>query len=341
MNATWQTFLANQGAQFSGDNAAQFSEDARLDVARAAQGTIVVPMIHLGAIRASGEDACAFLHNLFSNDVKKLGPNEAQFTSFNIIYSKDPRVTDTRRLEVKYRQYLLNGKLKNQAEQDRLAKDLIASFPKLKEDEKKNDRAMLAFAHARFASLEPTWKGYTEMKFKKIATFKTDLALKQKKLTELENAYTEVLKVGNPEFGIAALTRIGLLYSDLATNINEMPDPPGLDEDQLALFRSELENRYIFPLEDKAVEALEKSLVKSYELSMYNEWTLLAQDKLNKYKPGFYGKPREVAYRGSEFFATAGFEKKTDLPADPVVETPPAPAPNNSAAAPTPGAGRR
>lgn len=265
----------------------------------------------------------------------------AQFTSFNIIYSKDPRVTDTRRLEVKYRQYLLNGKLKNQAEQDRLAKDLIASFPKLKEDEKKNDRAMLAFAHARFASLEPTWKGYTEMKFKKIATFKNDLAAKQKKLTELENAYTEVLKVGNPEFGIAALTRIGLLYSDLATNINEMPDPPGLDEDQLALFRSELENRYIFPLEDKAVEALEKSLVKSYELSMYNEWTLLAQDKLNKYKPGFYGKPREVAYRGSEFFATAGFEKKTDLPADPVVETPPAPAPNNSAAAPTPGAGRR
>lgn len=83
MNATWQTFLANQGAQFSGDNAVQFSEDARQDVIRAAQGTIVVPIIHLGAIRASGEDACAFLHNLFSNDVKKLGPNEAQFTSFN------------------------------------------------------------------------------------------------------------------------------------------------------------------------------------------------------------------------------------------------------------------
>ncbi len=83
MNATWQTFLANQGAQFSGDNAVQFSEDARQDVIRAAQGTIVVPMIHLGAIRASGEDACAFLHNQFSNDVKKLGPNEAQFTSFN------------------------------------------------------------------------------------------------------------------------------------------------------------------------------------------------------------------------------------------------------------------
>jgi folate-binding Fe-S cluster repair protein YgfZ len=44
---------------------------------------VLVPLVHLGAIRATGEDASAFLHNLFSNDVKKLGPNEAQFTSFN------------------------------------------------------------------------------------------------------------------------------------------------------------------------------------------------------------------------------------------------------------------
>lgn len=267
-----------------------------------------------------------------------------QFDSFLTTYAKDARVTDARRLEVKYRQYLLNGKLKNQGEQDRLAKELIAGYPKLKEEEKKNDRAMLAFAQARFVALEPGWKAYTEMKFKKMGTFKGDLAAKEKKIKELEAAYTEVLKIGNPEYGIAALTRIGLLYADFAQNINDMPDPPGLDEDQLGLFRSELENRYIFPVEEKAVEALEKALAKSYELSMYNDWTLVAQDKLNKYKPGFYGKAKDVGYRGSEFFETAGFVKQAELPAEAVVETPaaptPAPAPN-SAAAPTPGAGAR
>jgi tetratricopeptide (TPR) repeat protein len=265
------------------------------------------------------------------------------FDSFLTTYAKDTRVADSRRLEVKYRQYLLNGKLKNTAEQDRLAKDIIASFPKLKEEDKKNDRARLAFAHTRFASLEPTWKSFIDLKFKKIGTFKNELVVKQKKLTELENSYTEVVKVGNPEYGIAALTRIGLLYADLATSIGELPDPPGFDEDQIALFRGELENRYIFPLEDKCVQALDLALNKSYELSMYNEWTLAAQDKLNKYKPGFYGKVREVPYRGSEFFVTAGFDKKVEIPADPVVETPapaPTPAPN-SAAAPTPGAGVR
>lgn len=265
-----------------------------------------------------------------------------QYESFLTTYSKDTRVTDARRLEVKYREYLLHGKLKNAPEQERLAKEIIAGYPKLKEADKKNDRAMLAFAHTRFVALEPSWKAYLELKFKKVGTFKKDLPVKQKKLTELENAYIEVLKVGNPEYGIAALTRVGLLYADMAANITDIPDPPGFDEDQLGMFRSELENRYIFPLEEKCIEALEKALAKSYELAMYGEWTLLAQDKLNKFKPGFYAKPRELPYRGSEFFVTAGFEKKVELPAEPVVETPPpATNPPNSAAAPTPGAGVR
>ena len=36
---------------------------------------------------------------------------------------------------------------------------------------------------------------------------------------------------------------------------------------------------------------------------------LLAQDKVNKYKPGLYGKVREVAYRGAEFFWEEAIDK--------------------------------
>ena len=82
MNATWQSHLGANGAQFS-DYSVKFNDDERQDVALATQGTVVVPLQHLGAIRGTGEDASLLLHNLFSNDVKKLGPNEAQFTSFN------------------------------------------------------------------------------------------------------------------------------------------------------------------------------------------------------------------------------------------------------------------
>ena len=51
------------------------------------------------------------------------------------------------------------------------------------------------------------------------------------------------------------------------------------------MYRGELENLAL-PLEEKAIEALEKALAKAYELSIYNEWTLLAQDKINKLPPG-------------------------------------------------------
>jgi len=292
----------------------------------------------------------AFNIGLVLEKTNQLAEATRTYDAYLTTYAKDPRVTDTRKLDVKYRQFLIAQKLKDSATMDRLAKDITASFPKLKEEERKNDRAMLAAAHTRFYQLEPAWNAYLALKLKNFATFKKDLAEKQKKLTEMEKNFTEVLTIGNPDYGIAALTRIGLLYSDLAVNLTELPDPKGFDEDQVALFRGQLEEQYIFPLEEKAVEALEKALVKSSELTLYTDWTLLAQDKLNKYKPGSYGKTRDVSYRGSEFFVTSGFEKQPPAndaplpteaePAKPAVAPTPAPT-QPSAAATGAGAGSR
>lgn len=291
----------------------------------------------------------AFNIGLVLEKTNQLADATKHYDTFLTTYAKDPRVTDTRKIDIKYRQFLIAQKLKDAAGMDRLAKDITASFPKMKDEEKKNDRAMLAAAHTRFFQLEPTWNSYTAFRFKSIKTFKKDLPAKQKTLSELEKSYTEVLTIGNPDYGIAALTRIGLLYSDLATSLVELPDPPGFDQDQLDIFRGEIENRYIFPLEEKSVEAFEKALAKSTELTLYTEWTLTAQDKLNKYKPGTYGKTRDVSYRGSEFFVTSGFEKAppandAPLPTEPEeqkVAPAPAPAPTPSAAAPAAGAGSR
>jgi TolA-binding protein len=296
------------------------------------------------------KDAPEIAYNvgLVLEKTNQLADATKHYDLFLATYAKDARVAETRRVDVRYRQFLIAQKLKDSAAMDRLAKEVSTAFPKLKDEERKNDRAMLAAANARFYQLEPTWNSFLGLKLKSIATFKKDLADKQKRLTDLEKSYTEVLAIGNPEYGIAALTRIGLLYSDLAQNLTDLPDPKGFDEDQLAIFRSEIENRYVFPLEEKSVEALEKALAKSTELTLYTEWTLLAQDKLNKYKPGSYGKTRDVSYRGSEFFVTKGFEKKpspNDAPLSNDSEglkpaaAPNVPAPN--AAAPAAGAGSR
>ena len=70
------------------------------------------------------------------------------------------------------------------------------------------------------------------------------------------------------------------------------------------MYRAELENKAL-PMEDKAVEALEKALDKSFELNIYNSWTLKAEDEIDKVRPGAFGDIRNVTYRGSEVFATA------------------------------------
>ncbi len=161
-----------------------------------------------------------------------------------------------------------------------------------------------AYAYAQFALMETKWKAYTAIKFDNVRKLRDSLAAKMKATPLLEADYTAVVEIGSGDWGIAALTRIGMMYQDFARNFVESPDPPGLDFDQLDLYRSELENR-AFPLEEKAIEAYEIALDKSYELGVYNEFTLAAQNALNRFKPGEYGEVQQVAYTGSEFFSRA------------------------------------
>lgn len=79
MNPTWNTFLAERGAVFDG-TAVSFAPSAEVATATP---TVIVPLTHLGLLRSRGEDSAPFLHNLFSNDVKKLAPDAAQWNSFN------------------------------------------------------------------------------------------------------------------------------------------------------------------------------------------------------------------------------------------------------------------
>lgn len=77
MNTEWTNFLTQTGAHLT-DNGLDFGTDLP-----PAEATIAVPLLHLGVIRSHGEDSAPFLHNLFSNDLKKLAADAAQWNSFN------------------------------------------------------------------------------------------------------------------------------------------------------------------------------------------------------------------------------------------------------------------
>jgi folate-binding protein YgfZ len=81
MNQNWLDFLSAQSACIDAGEAIHFG-DARSELSQAQTDTVLAPLTHFSLIRASGEEAAAFLHNLLSNDVQHLDQDHAERASF-------------------------------------------------------------------------------------------------------------------------------------------------------------------------------------------------------------------------------------------------------------------
>ncbi|HEX5125460.1 MAG TPA: folate-binding protein, partial [Rhodocyclaceae bacterium] len=84
MQSPWFVFLDEIGARFEEGQAGLVNfGDEREEIKRAVSSTVLVPLTHLGLLRAEGEDAAVFLHNLTSNDIKNLSLHSVQYDSLN------------------------------------------------------------------------------------------------------------------------------------------------------------------------------------------------------------------------------------------------------------------
>lgn len=72
------SFLATQGLTEDGSRFGAVADE----LAAARDGAVVAPLTDLGVIRATGADAAGFLHNLMTNDINGIGPNDARFAGF-------------------------------------------------------------------------------------------------------------------------------------------------------------------------------------------------------------------------------------------------------------------
>jgi hypothetical protein len=75
MSQDWKDFLARQGAAAD----AESFGDSAAELIAARDATVLVPLVDQGIIRASGEDAPGFLHNLMTNDVQNLPADGVRF----------------------------------------------------------------------------------------------------------------------------------------------------------------------------------------------------------------------------------------------------------------------
>ena len=78
---SWLSFLASRGAHTGAAGVAHFG-DPRAELAAARDGTIVADISHNALVAVSGDDARAFLHGQFTNDVESLERGAAQWSGW-------------------------------------------------------------------------------------------------------------------------------------------------------------------------------------------------------------------------------------------------------------------
>ncbi|MEZ4703806.1 MAG: tetratricopeptide repeat protein [Bdellovibrionota bacterium] len=106
-------------------------------------------------------------------------------------------------------------------------------------------------------------------------------------LEKLKDSYLEIINIGDPEIGVAALHQLGMIYKDYSLALFTAPVPTSLSPEEVDLYEQELQNRAA-PIEALAIDSLEKALKKSFELEVYSPWTKKTYTELSIYKPKIY-----------------------------------------------------
>ena len=254
--------------------------------------------------------------NEVENDFKK---SSECFDKFGKEY---PKASKAKVFESRYRFAKAQEKLKNKPAAMKEYKWLVAEYPKLPKADQEAEGARLAGAHAAFELLEPEYTDYTKMKVTLQRKSLTDKAQKADVLAcvdsgeskcKAQGKFLSILLYGNGDYGICALTRMGQVYRDMANAIRNAPLPRNLDEDQIEIYKAELDSVALGP-EEKAIEAFENSLGKAYELNIYNDCTLTAQSNLKELNPNKFPDLQKRDFMGAEGFIVSDIR---GLPAAP------------------------
>jgi tRNA-modifying protein YgfZ len=81
MHPEWNSFLIAQGARIDGSLVSGFGH-AKAELEACAQRPVLCDLSHESLILASGEEARAFLHGQFTNDVQNLADGQAQWNGY-------------------------------------------------------------------------------------------------------------------------------------------------------------------------------------------------------------------------------------------------------------------
>ena len=167
-------------------------------------------------------------------------------------------------------------------------------------------------AEARFMRGETLFKETLDIKLRddsvkasKIDAFlQSQLQKKAAKLQEATPVYNDVItKFSSPKWGLAAMTRIGMMYDDVAHQIETAPTPPGLPE-EVELAYVDLLLDFSSRFEDQAIGYYVAAVNKAKETGWFSTYTSEAQKRLFDLRPMDYRSASEVKATPNKMVST-------------------------------------
>lgn len=135
-----------------------------------------------------------------------------------------------------------------------------------------------------FLEQEPNQIAFKAMKLNNGAEIEKLAKAKQDKLERLAAAYEIVISIGNAEYAVASLYRLGELHEDFSKSLFEAPAPAGSTQAQTNTFKSSLE-KVAFPLKGEAYKFFETAYKRSQEVESFSSWTSKTYQKMVELAP--------------------------------------------------------
>ncbi len=139
-------------------------------------------------------------------------------------------------------------------------------------------------AELMFNDIEVGYSKFRELKVKSADSIQKDVKNKQGRLVDLAGQYEHLIEIGNGEFTVAALYRLGEMHENFANELFNAPAPQKANQVELDQYRSSIE-KVAFPLKEESMKFYEAAYKRSIEVQTFSEWTKRAYDKMNEISP--------------------------------------------------------
>lgn len=135
-----------------------------------------------------------------------------------------------------------------------------------------------------FNMQEPNEKSFVAMPLNNGSQIEKQVRDKQTKLEQVGAAYEEILALGNAEYSVASLYRLGEMHENFSQGLFNAPPPANYNQAQANGFKSQLE-KIAFPLKTEAYKFFEAAYKRSQEVEAFTPWTSKTYQKMVELAP--------------------------------------------------------